>query len=146
LPDVLTGAALGGVGSWAAIAWLVACRGAGTAIVVALVLPTAYPQLLVLGVEQARRSPPLRPILASARLSARPSLAGLTERQLWAAWQRSCAKLLDDADLNERCRQVQHRELYLDELERRCPTGFAQWLGQATAGTLQPGTLPWPEP
>ena len=59
----------------------------------------------------------------------------LTDHQLCLAWCTSYAAIQRASGAPERARLALLRATYLDELERRAPTGFAPWLtGGARAG------------
>lgn len=64
------------------------------------------------------------------------TLAGMSIHQLCRAWRQSWLMLLDTRlDPTQWIRVAETRSRYLDELERRDPTGFSRWLGSgARAG------------
>lgn len=75
------------------------------------------------------RGPESRPETGS-ELPTQP--AGLSDEELCAAWQRSFVRLSDSSPVN-RAAVVALRAQYLDELERRHPQLFADWLPTMSA-------------
>lgn len=86
--------------------------------------------------ELACAEPPPEP--ASASLPD-VDVAGMTTAELCQAWRRSFLLLDSASSTLERSRIVGCRQLYLDELERRCPSGLRAWLasGARAAGSPQ---------
>ena len=56
-------------------------------------------------------------------------LAACDDDALAAAWYESEARLREATTVEDVARVAGVRQLYLDELERRSPEGFARWLG-----------------
>ena len=67
----------------------------------------------------------------------------LTDGQLCWAWRRSYAHVAAVRTADELARAVDLRRGYLEEMERRCPAGFARWLasGARAAGDPAPYLL-----
>lgn len=65
--------------------------------------------------------------------------AGLTNRQLCVAWQMTHTMLARAAQGVQRDELVALRTRYLDELERRDPSGFRRWLESGTQFGDDPG-------
>jgi hypothetical protein len=60
---------------------------------------------------------------------AEDTIAGMSTHQLCRAWRQSWLMLLDTGlDPTQWIRVAETRRRYLDELERRDPTGFSRWL------------------
>jgi hypothetical protein len=74
------------------------------------------------------------PVGRNTQAPAYPAIGGgtltdLSTDQLCRAWRQSWLVLLDSGlDPTQRARMVETRRRYLDELERRDPTGFSRWL------------------
>jgi hypothetical protein len=59
----------------------------------------------------------------------------LTDEQLCRRWRASCLVLRGRPSTDQLMREVEQRQIYLDEFERRYPGGYAAWLTSG-AGTL----------
>jgi hypothetical protein len=65
-------------------------------------------------------------------------LAVLDDEALCLAWRHSFLLLEGARSEPERMRVVRQRERYLDELQRRCPQGFAAWLAAGARASGNP--------
>ena len=78
---------------------------------------------------------------ASAELEPVPDLDELTDEQLCRGWRASYAALRRQSSALHVTATVAERQRYLDEIERRNPSGFAAWLA---SGARAPGNpLPY---
>jgi len=66
----------------------------------------------------------------------RATARGLTNSELCREWRRSFVRLQSARSFPDRCYVVALRQVYLDEMDRRCPTAFQAWLasGARAAG------------
>jgi hypothetical protein len=69
-----------------------------------------------------------------------PDPRTLTDEELCQRWHASCLYLRMRPSAAQVVREVEQRQTYLDEFERRCPSGYAAWLtsGAATLDNLTP--------
>jgi hypothetical protein len=65
-------------------------------------------------------------------------LRDLDDEALCLAWRRSYVQLQQSTSASARIRHVQERQLLLDELERRDPTGLAAWLASGCRAAGNP--------
>lgn len=66
------------------------------------------------------------------------SLAQWSERELCHAWQRTYVQLQRHTDAAWTEHLAQTRRTYLDELQRRDPTGFAAWIASGARAASDP--------
>jgi hypothetical protein len=66
------------------------------------------------------------------------SLARWSEQELCQAWQRTYVQLLRHTDAAWTEYLAQTRRTYLDELQRRDPTGFAAWIASGARAASDP--------
>lgn len=83
--------------------------------------------------------PPPLPVLPAALPAAGSGPAGLSTEQLCRAWQHSYFALLDLPAAAARADIVRLREQLLDEIERRDPVGFTQWIDTDARPGNNPG-------
>jgi hypothetical protein len=140
LRAIATGGAAAAIG-WIALLGLVELAG-----------PGALGLVVLLGV--AGLIPLVRSMRANARVGLGPplllnrsdtelqaQLAALTLPELCAGWRTGALAPVETEDPRRRARLVQLRGIYLDELERRDPAGFAEWLKHDALGTDPEGYL-----
>jgi hypothetical protein len=65
-------------------------------------------------------------------------LGSLDDDALCLAWRRSFHQLQDARSPGARLAVVDLRRAYLDELQRRCPTGLASWLASGARASGNP--------
>jgi len=68
-------------------------------------------------------------------VQAPPDPRSLSDEQLCQRWRASCLYLRRRPSTAQVMREVEQRQMYLDEFERRYPRGYAAWLTSG-AGTL----------
>ncbi|MFI7068411.1 hypothetical protein ACIBL3_46010 [Kribbella sp. NPDC050124] len=127
---------LAGVGSWAGRAGLAVLAICGYAASVGL-------GVLLLLLLVAATSPPavgwLRPSAWEWSLRGGPSdLGSLSDEELCREWQRSFEAVRDSKDGEDLQAAVEARRRCLDELERRKPDAFAQWLESMPTAAADP--------
>ena len=111
-----TATAVAAIG-WAALLGLVELTGPGALAVVVLLAGAGLP--LIVHARRQRGG-------SDAELRAR--LSSLTLTELCADWRAGALEPLSTTDPRRRARLVEVRGMYLDEFERRDPSGFADWL------------------
>lgn len=134
----------GGVaGTGLALAGMITVLGAATIPVLMLAVLLAAPQLRRRRMRPATESGGVDPtvdtdVIVGLLLAPPepPDVAGWTTPQLCAQWRRSYADLQHARDTQAWQQVIAARQSYLDELERRDPAGFQQWLddGARAAG------------
>jgi hypothetical protein len=72
------------------------------------------------------------------RDNARPNLDALTDPELCLAWRRSFVALQHTDDVEELTEIAGLRQQILDELERRNPNGFVDWLASGARAPSNP--------
>lgn len=146
------GALIGGTTA-GAFAGFVVLLGAGVFLLVGLVLASSPPavgaysrwlrsaptpsatQLGALARALAYTSPEYVPFLPPSELGE------LTDEQLCQAWRASYMSLQQPSSASHKIATVAERQTYLDEFERRNPSGFVAWLA---SGARAPGNpLPY---
>jgi hypothetical protein len=65
-------------------------------------------------------------------------LGALDDAELCLAWRRSFVLLNEAASPQEKLVVVTLRERYLDELQRRCPSGVSRWLDSGARASGNP--------
>lgn len=65
-------------------------------------------------------------------------LGSLDDAALCLAWRRSFPLLEAARTVPDRTRLVAQRQLYLDEMQRRCPSGVAAWLASGARASSNP--------
>jgi hypothetical protein len=65
-------------------------------------------------------------------------LSALDDAALCLAWRRSYLMLEEAPNGPDRIALVVQRQLYLDELQRRCPSGVAAWLASGARASSNP--------
>jgi hypothetical protein len=148
----ITGGATGGATA-VVFAGPVRLLGAGVFLLAVLVLGSSPPavaayrrwmrsastrsgsQLDALAQAFAYASPGYVPIVPPAEL------ADLSDKELCQAWRTSYLAVQQQASVQDKTAIVTKRQKYLDEFERRNPSGFAAWL--ATDGRVPANLLPY---
>lgn len=76
--------------------------------------------------------------IAAEKSGATPDLASLDDPALCMAWRASFIALQQPLHFEIRVRVVKRRQEYLEELERRNPTGFAAWMASGARAAGDP--------
>jgi hypothetical protein len=98
--------------------------------------------LLVLTRASSGQMPP--PSILARPLLATLAVRQLSDEELAAAWRHSCRALQQAVDPDRRLGWVYARQVYLEELERRCPERLASWFALGVVPTSQSLHLPPP--
>jgi hypothetical protein len=126
---VCAGAVMCGAGALVLVGAPGAAHGVGMGVL-ALLVATSPPLVARLAVRLgAGNDPSSCPSLGSSGPdSFAVLLAACDDDALAAAWYESEARLREATTVEDVARVAGVRQLYLDELERRSPEGFARWL------------------
>jgi hypothetical protein len=148
----VSGALIGGTTA-GAIAGFVVLLGAGVCLLAVLVLAVSPPaagayirwlrstptpsaaQLDAVARAIAHTSPDYEPFVPPAELG---ELDELTDEQLCQAWRASYTALQQQSSASHKMATVAERQEYLDEFERRNPSGFVAWLASVARAPGNP--------
>lgn len=135
LVEVLRWSGRAGVAALA-ICGFAASIGLGTLPLVILVAAT-FPLALTRSEPAPDRTEPPATEQAWPSLPLEPE--DLTDRELCLAWRRSFLTVSNSRDAESRQAVAEKRRRYLDELERRNPDAFAEWLQSMPRAAGDPG-------